>query len=117
MLSGCPVRKLSRPTNSTLVPNASCCSTLWYSAWPAGQKKKTRMMAICGATSAQGSHQLLKRTRFSTAKVRSPVQPLFAFSNFSSSASPRFLMSSSACCAVFLPAQICSNSSFTIVRI
>jgi hypothetical protein len=27
------------------------------------------MTAICGAISTQGSHQLLKRTRFSTATV------------------------------------------------
>ena len=31
-------RKFSRPTNSVVVPNASCWRTLWYTAWAAGQK-------------------------------------------------------------------------------
>jgi hypothetical protein len=30
------------------------------------------MITICGATSAQGNHQLLKRTLFSTAKGNGP---------------------------------------------
>ena len=60
--------KFSAPTNCVDVPKASSSITLWYSAWPAGQKKNTSTTAICGATSTQGSHQLLKRTRFSTAK-------------------------------------------------
>jgi hypothetical protein len=102
----------------TLVPKASCCSTLWYSAWPAGQKKNTRMIAIWGAISTQGSHRLLKRTRFSTANAfllkqnPSPLggegtgegcrgvrsghrqqvrQDLLAFSKRSSCSLPRFL--------------------------
>jgi hypothetical protein len=39
-------------------PKGVLCSTLWYSAWPAGQKKNTRMMAICGAISSQGSQAI-----------------------------------------------------------
>src|SRR4051812_3484375 len=53
------------PTNSLVAPKASSCSTLWYSACPAGQKKNTRMTAICGAISTQGSHADLNRTLFS----------------------------------------------------
>ena len=105
-------RSSRRPTNSVEVPNASCCRTLWYSAWPAGQKKKTRTMAICGAISAQGSHQLLKRTRFSTAKVRPSTAHaglLFAFSKRSSCSLPRLTALSSPSLAVFLPFQICSS--------
>ena len=41
------------------------CNMLWRNAWAAGQKKKTRMTAICGAISTQGSQEDLKRTRFS----------------------------------------------------
>ena len=29
--------KFSQPTNVVLMPKASDCSTLWYSAWAAGQ--------------------------------------------------------------------------------
>ena len=36
------------------VPNASCCCSDCSSAWPAGQKKNTRMTAICGASSSPG---------------------------------------------------------------
>jgi hypothetical protein len=60
--------KFSSPTNTVDVPNASCCCTLRYTVWAAGQKKNASTMAIWGAMSTQGSHQLLKRTRFSTAK-------------------------------------------------
>ena len=57
---------------SLLEPKASCCCTLWYSAWPAGQKKNARMMAIWGAISTHGNQADLKRTRFSMARLFSP---------------------------------------------
>jgi hypothetical protein len=56
---------LASPTNSLLVPNASSSSTDWITACSAGQKKKTMVIAICGATSAYGSQRESKRTRFS----------------------------------------------------
>ena len=41
----------SNHTNRLLPPNASSISTDCHTAWPEGQKKKTRVMIICGATS------------------------------------------------------------------
>jgi hypothetical protein len=38
--------------------------TLWYSAWLAGQKKNTRMTAICGAISSQGNQPDLNSDAF-----------------------------------------------------
>ena len=44
------LRKLSNQTNLLLPPNASSVSTDCQIAWPDGQKKKTSVMTICGAT-------------------------------------------------------------------
>ena len=43
--------KFSNQTNFVLPPNASSISTDCQIAWPDGQKKKTSVMIICGATS------------------------------------------------------------------
>jgi len=41
--------------NSELSPNASSRNTDWYRACEAGQKKKTNVIRICGATSTYGN--------------------------------------------------------------
>src|SRR6185436_16531030 len=64
--------KLSNQTNLVLPPNASSVTTDRKSIWPDGQKKKTRVMTICGATSRYGSHRSLKVTRFSMVVVGPP---------------------------------------------
>src|SRR5678816_1084951 len=61
--------KFCRPTNSLLRPNASCSWNEYHAAWPAGTKKKTTVIAICGASSAYGSQAERKTTRFSTGSV------------------------------------------------
>jgi hypothetical protein len=46
------------------VPKASCTSSDWKSACVAGRKKKTIVIASCGAISAYGSQRERKRARF-----------------------------------------------------
>ena len=46
---------------------ASCSRNEYQTACAAGQKKKTSVIAICGASSAYGSHAERKTTRFSIA--------------------------------------------------
>src|SRR5207244_5104298 len=53
------------PTNCVCSPNASCSWNEYHMAWTAGQKKNTSVTAICGASSAYGSHAERKTTRFS----------------------------------------------------
>src|SRR4051812_29557621 len=48
------------------MPNASCSWSENQKACAAGQKKKTSVTAICGASSAYGSQVERKTTRFST---------------------------------------------------
>src|SRR6185369_13309072 len=54
------------PANSVASPNASWIWNAYQSAAAAGQKKKMTVTAICGASSANGSHAERKTTRFST---------------------------------------------------
>src|SRR3990167_6546356 len=61
--------KLSKPTHSFEKPKVSCIWNDCTSAWPAGQKKKTLMMASRGARSTHGSHAERKRTRFSMSRL------------------------------------------------
>src|SRR6185436_5969086 len=61
--------KFCRPTNSLLSPKASCSWNEYHAACPAGTKKKTIVIAICGASSAYGSQAERKTTRFSTGSV------------------------------------------------
>ena len=48
------------------MPKASWIWNEYQNACAAGQKKKTIVTAICGASSAYGSHAERKTTRFST---------------------------------------------------
>src|ERR1041385_5640885 len=61
--------KFARPTNCVRSPKASCSWKEYQPACTAGQKKKTMVTAICGATSAYGSQVERKTTRFSTWEV------------------------------------------------
>src|SRR3989344_1609334 len=70
-------RKLSKPTHSFENPKESCIWNDCTRAWPAGQKKKTLMMASWGARSTHGSHAERNKTRFSMSKLskRKPRRP------------------------------------------
>src|SRR6476661_1367830 len=48
-------RKFARPTNSLDVPKASWLCVACQSATPAGQRKKSAVIASCGATSRYGN--------------------------------------------------------------
>src|SRR5436190_22822901 len=64
--------KLSNQTKVLTFPNASCTRNEYHTACAAGQKKKITVTAICGASSAYGSHFESKTTRFS---IHFPAPP------------------------------------------